>query len=340
MSRLLRQSLKLLIGFVLAIAVGELILSRSSLIDSPPGQYRRSETRAFEHSPDFRGKDRHGNPIIINSHGFRGGERALAKPSGVFRILVLGDSVAFGQGVAAEATFSDQLERLLNEASSDLEVEVLNSGVRGYNTYQELLLLKEVGFKFDPDLVLVSYVSNDAEPFSNQAGLIDKKHKWLVSLKDLVKRHSYLYAFFRKQIAVMQNRMTPAEFVDAGLDHFNPDDPGWKASYDSLKQMKQLTDQHHAILSLAVLPQLKGLGPGEVHPDKSRGMHERVLKAGAELGIDTIDLLPSLKGNETGSLRLVDDDPMHPNARGHLLIAEALSEHIRERYLEDSGEGG
>ena len=160
MRRALPKIGKLLIGFGLAVLVGEFALSRSSLIDTPPGQYRRSETRAFEHTPGFKGKDRQGNPIIINGHGFRGDEVPVEKRAGMFRILVLGDSVAFGQGVREEDTFSKQLEGLLNEDPSGPTVEVLNAGVRGYNTFQELLLLKEGGLAFDPDLVLVAYVKS------------------------------------------------------------------------------------------------------------------------------------------------------------------------------------
>ncbi|MFQ5458022.1 MAG: SGNH/GDSL hydrolase family protein, partial [Myxococcota bacterium] len=168
---LLKRITALLLGTLLTVVLAEFLLSRSSLIESPPGQHRRSETRAFEQTPGFEGHDKLGNAIMINSQGLRADEVPLAKPEGVFRILVLGDSVTFGENVTAAQSFSKQTEAILNQARPGKRVEVLNAGVRGYNTYQELILLKEVGLAYHPDLVVVCYVVNDADPFSNQAGL-------------------------------------------------------------------------------------------------------------------------------------------------------------------------
>lgn len=51
-----------------------------------------------------------------NEFGFRGPNRALDKPDGVFRILVLGDSYTYGLGVANDETYCRVLENLLNES--------------------------------------------------------------------------------------------------------------------------------------------------------------------------------------------------------------------------------
>ena len=50
--------------------------------------------------------------IAFNEHGLRGPQRAYAKPPGVSRVLILGDSYAFGQGVEESERFSDVLEQL------------------------------------------------------------------------------------------------------------------------------------------------------------------------------------------------------------------------------------
>lgn len=102
--------------------------------------------------------------IRINSGGFRGPEVTIEKPKGVFRILMLGDSEIFSYLLPEDAPLPRQLEKLLNEESRNLKYEVINAGVEGYNTLQELEVLKYKGLKYSPDLVILNYVLNDPEP--------------------------------------------------------------------------------------------------------------------------------------------------------------------------------
>ena len=53
--------------------------------------------------------------VAVNALGMRGPERRAAKSVGTARILLLGDSFAFGWGVEQEEAFGARLERLLTE---------------------------------------------------------------------------------------------------------------------------------------------------------------------------------------------------------------------------------
>ena len=99
----------------------------------------------------------------INADGFRGRLYRRPKPPATFRILVLGDSLAFGYGVAEDETFPALLESLLAGAVPGRTVEVLNLGVNGYNAYTEAALFDDVGVTFEPDLVLVAFCVNDLD---------------------------------------------------------------------------------------------------------------------------------------------------------------------------------
>src|SRR5690606_28773324 len=101
--------------------------------------------------------------LRTNSLGFRGPEISAAKPDGTFRILILGDSVAYGTGVDDEVTFLRRWEAELN-ASGRGRFEVVNTGHPMYDTNQELALLRDEGLSLQPDLVLLVYVVNDIEP--------------------------------------------------------------------------------------------------------------------------------------------------------------------------------
>jgi len=94
----------------------------------------------------------------INRHGFRTQERPFEKPAGTQRVVVLGDSHTEGYTVNDDETYTVLLERLL---SADRPVEVIALGVGGYSTDQELLAYLHLGRRYQPDLVVLQFCSND-----------------------------------------------------------------------------------------------------------------------------------------------------------------------------------
>ena len=95
--------------------------------------------------------------ITMNSRGWRDRERPYEKPQGVRRIVVLGDSFAMGLGVEQQEAFPNLLEQEFFKQG----VEVINLGMNGYSTDQELLTLMREGVRYQPDLVIVVYFHND-----------------------------------------------------------------------------------------------------------------------------------------------------------------------------------
>ena len=107
--------------------------------------------------------------VTINALGLRGPERPYAKPDGVRRILVLGDSFTEAAQVAERESTVSRLEAALNARGTD-RYEVLNAGVGGWGTGQQLVYLREEGYRYQPDLVLVLlYLGNDV--FDNSYAL-------------------------------------------------------------------------------------------------------------------------------------------------------------------------
>ncbi|HWN97241.1 MAG TPA: SGNH/GDSL hydrolase family protein [Methylomirabilota bacterium] len=88
--------------------------------------------------------------MVINSAGIRSTrEYSKQKPPGVFRILVFGDSYAAGQYVSNDQRFTELLERALPN------LEVINFGLEGTGTDQQLLLYENVAREYEHDLVMV-----------------------------------------------------------------------------------------------------------------------------------------------------------------------------------------
>jgi hypothetical protein len=101
-------------------------------------------------------------PVEINREGLRDVEHQYAKPAGVFRILVLGDSFVEAMHVPLASTFPRLLERQLDARRTAPRVEVISAGVSGYGTASELLYFEREGKRYQPDVVLLAfYPGND-----------------------------------------------------------------------------------------------------------------------------------------------------------------------------------
>lgn len=127
----------------------------------PPSQIDL-DGRLFWHKPDLE-LDLGSFKMRTNALGFRGPAATAQKPADRFRILVLGDSVAFGWGVDEEHTFLRRFESDWN-ATHERKIEVLNAGHLVYDSVQQQALLRDQGLSLSPDLVLLVYVVNDIEP--------------------------------------------------------------------------------------------------------------------------------------------------------------------------------
>jgi len=107
-----------------------------------PGQEGIFETPQFQ------------TAVRINENGLRDRQHSYQRQNNVKRVLVLGDSFAWGYGVEEPERFSQLLEE-------DLGVEVINAGVSGYSTDQELLWYQNEGIKYETDLVILVFTGND-----------------------------------------------------------------------------------------------------------------------------------------------------------------------------------
>jgi hypothetical protein len=102
--------------------------------------------------------------VSINRDGQRDREHQFAKPGGVLRVAVLGDSFAEAMQVEPAQAFWSVIEQELAKcpACGGRQVETLNFGVSGYGTAQELLMLRQRVWRYSPDVVVLTfYPGND-----------------------------------------------------------------------------------------------------------------------------------------------------------------------------------
>lgn len=101
--------------------------------------------------------------VRINSQGLRDREHTKEKPKNTLRVAVLGDSMVEALQVSTEKTFWAVLERELARCPSvgGATVEVINFGVSGYGTAQELLMLRHRAWDYHPDIVVLAFFSGN-----------------------------------------------------------------------------------------------------------------------------------------------------------------------------------
>jgi len=120
--------------------------------------WRADRDYGWSHRPGVRGVfETHGVQafVTINAKGFRGPEVDYARRPDRPRVLVLGDSYVWGFGVNDDEVFTELLRRNLPNA------EIVNLGVSGYSTDQELLLYSNEGWRYKADLVVLVVTEND-----------------------------------------------------------------------------------------------------------------------------------------------------------------------------------
>lgn len=96
-----------------------------------------------------------------NPYGFTDLVRNEAKPAGVYRIAVLGDSFVWGDALLYEKAWGHKLDRKITGKYP--HIEVLNWGANGWSTANEIAFLKTHGVQYDIDLLIVGFVRNDPD---------------------------------------------------------------------------------------------------------------------------------------------------------------------------------
>ncbi len=164
--------------------------------------------------PSFAGRD----DTRVKAINFRGKTKTPRdKPAGMLRLLTVGGSNTFGDGIdREEQTFSGVLEQRLN--ARGVAAEVLNAGVCGYNSTQCMVLLKKHALSYRPDIVILYLMRNDI--YAGQARytfreLWRKANSPAARLRRQL-QHSYLYNAFAAVIVAARER-TRQQWWDPGL---------------------------------------------------------------------------------------------------------------------------
>lgn len=161
--KFLAKVLLIFFGVLVGFIVAEIALRVAGY--SYPEFYALDQSRGYALRPQAEGWYRkEGEAYVrINSDGLRDREHSLAKPPDTIRIAVIGDSYPEAFSVSVEEAFWGVMGGRLQECGAfpGKKVEVLNFGVSGYGTAQELLTLREQVWKYSPDVVMLTVTTNN-----------------------------------------------------------------------------------------------------------------------------------------------------------------------------------
>ena len=247
-----------------------------------------------------------GVDVKINSKGLRDREIPYARAASGLRILMLGDSFTEGWGVPFEQTFSKRLEHLYE--ARGIKAEVINTGIGNYNTIMEVNFFLNEGYKYRPDIVVLNYIPNDAEPVPSSAR-INPAMRFC---------HSCVFLWGRFDTLLRKLSLRP-ERESYYLNLYGDGRAeGWIKARASIEQLAEYCKSHKIKLLVAHLPELQDL---QNYPFQK--ITQLVEQAAKENGAEFVDVLPDLKRHDPAELWVTPPDP-HPNGLAHELIANAL----------------
>ena len=344
--RLRKKKRILFVAISILFILSSTELSMSLYIRKKPPLHRPHPTFLWEVSPGINRKIFIVDDITVktNKYGFRGPEIEKNKPDGVFRIMILGDSSAFGFAVNQDEVFASILQRKLQKKYPDKKIEVVNAAVMGYTTFSSLNFFREKGQRFNPDAIIISH-NNDPDMDLDE----DKNRvppKYLQPLMKILYR-SNIYMAIRREILNREYKNTPEIYKKIsdgqGSRRVSPDDFG-----DNLQKIMDLAKKKGIKVIVVSMPRNDWIhlkqDPKEDEEDKDddededasivkdhddgppgpwelvlyRGiMKEVTLKNGGTF----VDMLYEWRDLPAESLFL---DVMHPTKEGHEKIADRL----------------
>lgn len=322
--RILGVAVSLIIGVVVAFGLAE-AFSRIAVddgmhFDLEMWKYAKDIKKeadvaglGHDHRPNTSGMFM-GVPVSINSLGLRDREYAETKPAGKVRVLMLGDSVTFGWGVRIEDTPSKIVERRLNQGLSEPRYEVINAGVGNYNTVQEVTYFLERGQRLKPDVVVLNYFINDAEPtpLKKQSFLAERSYAAVVGLSafDTLSR-----IYFGK-----------ADWREYYSNLYREDSAAWQAAKKAVADLAEYCRRNGIKLMIVNYPELHVL---KDYPFVKVTAAIRDLAAAHQAPF--VDLLPTVTDLVPETLWVSPTDA-HPNATANERFSGAILDGLRESF--------
>ncbi len=347
---------RLALLFAVLIPAGEILVRVVEHFLAPSGSLyslivpRPSGRFVLRPNADLIVPERYGNiRYRLNREGYRDADH---DPEGkaARRVLLLGDSVTFGLGVAQDRTYAARLASELARRGGT-SPEVINLAVFAYDTLDELAAFEEDGAKYRPESVVLQFYLNDfsirmkvkanaapgAGATTPPAPPVPTLGQRLIAVKNRVLFGSALYRRLNQLVAGAAYRLFHDLRRERYPETLNRDEIRADASYLAEHPDDATVPTFEAIARVRRAAEANGarflvfLSPDEVQLfDRSfDGVTQRILRFCADQEIDCFDPLPAFRARtEKAQLFL---DGVHYSAHGHAVVAGLLADELARR---------
>jgi lysophospholipase L1-like esterase len=313
---------------------------------TPYERYNYSAGR-FELIPTNHHISPNGDDFRINSRGFVGPEFQNPKPDHIYRAFALGDSCTFGSG-HWKNTYPAMLQDLLNSADLGRRFEVINAGIEGYDSEQALSRLKNELLQYEPDMIIIYIGWNDLMKVNPKNISVTGKYTWLRRLMHrsyLLKAYNKLVFYYLRPL-FMRPKLAGGEADIHAFDEFIP-----LTFQQNLKAMIVKLQERGIMPVLITLPTVverhmtyndinrqRVFFPyyaGTYSVDRFLSLHKAyndvVRRTAFTVDVPLVDLNEIFNMYNKTSLFW---DTMHPNKRGHRLVARSVFERVKDVFKE------
>ena len=233
----------------------------------------------------------HDQKVTTNAIGIRGPDYARKPAVGTRRIIALGDSQTFGNGLAEEDTWPQQLEAKLNKREVEAW-EVMNWGVPATDTWQHEVFARRALDGYVADVVTLAFYVNDVVGRPKTIANHIKTNNWKKRIVYIAKQSAVL-SFFQQGLTVVVAAFRPSYGVRreaavlAGEDRFDLD-RAWLQVSASLRAIRDRCAKQEVKFFVIVLPRRDQV----VQESPATGYNQRLAKILKENGIQFLDMLP------------------------------------------------
>jgi lysophospholipase L1-like esterase len=262
--------------------------------------------------------------VHYNRWGFRERDFDPKKPSGTYRIAVIGDSLTYGQGIREQERFSNLLEERLN-SHSGRKYQVLNFGLPGAETTDELGFLTRSVLSNKPDFILLQWYINDVEGDDKS-----EQPRQLTIIPPDLRHNSILFYLAHREFSSIQSRLGWVQSYEHYMsDRFgNPNSPASLKATATMNTFIDICRKFNIPLGVVLFSE-SYFDPAS----KLDFLLERTLGICKEQGlrcVDTRSVLLPLQGDRR--LWASRFDP-HPSALANHLVADRLLETYGDIWL-------
>jgi len=293
-----------------------------------------------------------GHSVVNNSFGFRDREWEVPKSEGIYRILLLGDSLTWGAGLALNERYSFLLEEKLNVFFSHIKVEVFNLGVSGGPTIRERDILLKLKDELEPDLIVVGFCMNDPQPRSESYRIekiqFDEQYGFLIESTSNFLRGIHLENVALKvekfhDILVEFIGLVPPWYI--GLDRvYDKNSDEWNNFVIALSEIKSISDEMK--LPRPIFAVLNQGTDNAVSPDYKKPDHmmkyflkwyHQAEETARDLGFITLNFENELQeqlGDSPIAVNILDG---HPGPKANSIYAQKLFAVTKEIIKDEVG---